>query len=105
MKTFLKIVAGLICAALLAGLCACSGDAGASSQSAPPESSAASSGAAGSQDTDADGPALTEALSRAPRGYDFAVSVKINPLFLLFFALLNIAMLELAYRRLRPAAE
>ena len=34
-----------------------------------------------------------------------AVGIGILPLFLLFFALLNIAMLELAYRRLRPAAE
>ncbi|MCR5843565.1 MAG: MFS transporter [Oscillospiraceae bacterium] len=34
-----------------------------------------------------------------------AVCIGILPLFLLFFALLNIAMLELAYRRLRPAAE
>ena len=34
-----------------------------------------------------------------------AVGIGILPLFLLFFALLNIVMLELAYRRLRPAAE
>ena len=34
-----------------------------------------------------------------------AVGIGILPLFLLFFALLNIAMLELAYRRLRPVAE
>lgn len=34
-----------------------------------------------------------------------AVGIGILPLFLLFFALLNIVMLELAYRRLRPVAE
>ena len=34
-----------------------------------------------------------------------AVGIGILPLFLLFFALLNIVMLELTYRRLRPAAE